>query len=272
MQQQIAVNTLPFWSRFVVEYDLRYDGVTCIRRLITRGTRIPVFDYRQGEAQATALNGAQATARDTILVKAAQTRGGGRYTINGLSITKDGMPYENAANSNGLTHQVFPAASVQPCNGDSGPLVLSVEDMRSLNNFTLQAFLQTFRVQLNIDGTRRTIEMGPALLYPGQGGAKDSIESANGDVFVSNFMPIPEGIFWNPSGAVDSNMVVQLEAAYDLDAPTWTTPTGTADGGAVTQENPEIPYANRTALGRQWQQGFVLNFHGREESPTSNVS
>lgn len=271
MQQQIAVNTLPFWSRFVIPIDLRYDGATCIRRVISKGTKVPVFDYRQGEANATALNGAQATARDTILVKAAQTRGGGRYTINGLSITKDGMPY-TVGDTKGLVHEIFPGMSVQPCNSDSGPLVPSVEDMRSLNNLMLQAFLQTFRVQLNIDGSRRTIEMGPAVLYPGQGGAKDSIESTNGDVFVSNFMPIPEGIFWNPSGAVDSNMVVELESTYDLDVPTWTTPTGTADGEPVSGENPEIPYANRTALGRDWQQGFVLNFHGREESPTSNVS
>lgn len=268
---EIAVNTLPFWSRFVIPMDLRYDGETCIQRLISRGTQIPVFDYRKGEANATALNGAQATARDTILVKAAQTRGGGRYTINGISITKDGAPY-TVSDAHGLVHQLFPGMSVQPCNGDSGPLVPSVEDMRSLNSFLADSFLQTFRMQLNIDGSRRTIEMGPAILYPGQGGVKDSIESSNGDVFVSNYMPIPEGIQWNPSGAVDSNMVVQLEAAYDLDAPTWTTPAGTANGLPVSQENPEIAYANRTAIGRDWRQGWVLNFHGREESPTSNVS
>ena len=271
MRQEIAVNTLPFWSRFILSLDLRYDGVTCFRTAINRGAQIPVFDYRKGEGNATALNGAQATARDTILVKAAQTRGGGRYTINGISITKDGYPYQTD-DANGLDHQLFPPFSVQPCNGGSGPIVPSVEDGRSLNALMLQAFLQTFRMQLNIDGTRRTIEMGPVNLYPGQGGAKDTIDSSNGDVFVSNYMPIPEGIYWNPSGAVDSNMVVLLEAAYDLILPTWTTPTGTVNGEPVSEQNPEIDDANRTALGRVWSQGFVLNFHGREESPTSNVS
>lgn len=271
MDIEIAVNTLPFWSRFILPFDLRWNGTDCIRRIITQGTKIPVFDYRQGESAATALNGAQATERDTILTKAGQTRGGARYTILGMSITKDGMPYTNEA-ANGLSHGVYPPMSTQPCNGDSGPLVPSVEDMRSLNNLFLEAFLQTFLIDLKIDGSKRTIEFGPTLLYPGGGGAKDSIESANGDVFVSNFMPIPEGIFWNPSGSVDSNMVVRLEAAYDLDVPTWTTPTGTANGEPVTQDNPELDYANRTAIGRNWQQGFVLNFHGREESPTSNVS
>ena len=268
---QIAVNTLPFWSRFLLPFDLRYDGTNCQRTVITRGTRLRVFDYRQGEARAQALGGAQATARDTILVNAAQTRGGSRFSISGLSITMDGKAYTEA-DTEGLQHELWPSSGVQPCNGDSGPLVMSVEDERSMSSLFLQAFLQAFRVQLNVDGTKRAIEMGPPGFYPGTGGAKDTVDASNGDTFVSNYMPIPEGIQWNPSGSVDSNIIVTLEADYDVILPCWTTPTGTANGEAVSQENPEIPYANRTALGRDWRQGFFLNFHGREESPVSNVS
>lgn len=271
MQQEIAVNTLPFWSRFVLPFDLRYDGTNCQRTVIRQGTKIRAFDYRQGEANAQALNGAEATSRDTILVKPGQTRGGGRYSIHGISVTLDGMPYDSQS-ADGLTHDVWPAAAVQPCNNASGPLVSSVEDARSLRSAMLQAFLQAFRMDLKVDGSRRNIEFGPSILWPGIGGSKDLVNPNNGDTFISNYMPIPEGITWNPSGAVDSNMVLLFEADYNIRMPTWTTPTGTADGQPVSGENPEIPYANRTALGRNWLQGFVVNFHGREESPTSNVS
>ena len=269
---QIAVNTLPFWSRFIVGIDLRYDGVNCFRTVIQRGQRFRVFDYRQGENQAQALGGAEATERDTILTTAGKTRGGARYVIQGMSITKDGYPYTEGADSNGLEHELFPGFSEQPCNQENGPVVPSVEDMRSLNALMLQAFLMSTYTLINVDGVKRTLEMGPSPLYPGQGGAKDGIDSTNGDVFVSNFMPIPEAIVWNPSGAADSNFVVNLQAAYDIVVPTWTTPTGTANGLPVSVENPEITDAIRTALGRNWKQAFILNFHGQEQSPVSNVS
>jgi hypothetical protein len=268
---EVAINTLPFWSRFVQSIDLRWDGQNCQRRHISRGAKIPVFDYRQGEGQVNALEGQLATERDTILVKAAQTRGGGLYRIYGISITKDGGLYV-AEGDDKLEHHQYPGMSVQPCNQAQGPVCPSVEDQRSLENLVLDAFLKTFRMELKIDGSRRTIEMGPVVLYPGVGGIKSTISPSNGDVFNSNFMPIREGIVWNPSGAVDSNMVCLLEAAYDLYTPTWTTPTGTANGEPVSQDNPEIEGAVRTAIGRKWSQGYILNFHGREESPSSNVS
>jgi len=270
---RIAYNTLPFWSRFIVEIDLRYDGVHCLLNVLRKGSKLDVFNYRQGEANAQALQRGESTERDTILQEAGKTAGGSRYKIIGMSITKDGYPYTTALETqDGHDHYIWPGFSEPPCNQSSGPLTPSVEDQRSLNALMLETMLMAYFIQIKVDGVKRTLEMGIPAFYPGQGGAKDSIESTNGDVFVANYMPIPEGIVWNPSGAVDSNFKVKMEAAYDIWLPTWTTPTGTANGNAETQENPKIPDAIPTALGRKWKQGFFLHFHGQQESPLSNVS
>lgn len=268
---QVAVNSLPFWSRIIVPFDLRWNGTQCQRRVITRGTKIRAFGYRQNEANVRALNGASATERDTIVQEGGKTRGGARYVIFGLSIGIDAWPY-TASDNEGLIHEMWPPMSQQPCNQASGPLAMTVEDYRSLLATFANAFAGAFKVDIKVDGTKRTLEMGIPAFYPGMGGIKDQLSAMNGDVFVANFMPIPETIMWNPAGAVDSNLAVQLEAAYDVDLPTWTTPTGTINGEPVSQDNPIIEGAVPTAIGREWQQAFMINFHGREESPVSNVS
>jgi hypothetical protein len=270
--QEISINTLPFWSRFTVSADLRYDGINPTRTVISKGRQIPVFDYRQGEGTVTALEGAQATTRDTILVQANQTRGGGLYRIHGISYTKDGWPYSRtgadaATVTKGLEHSFYPPNSLQPANGTAGPIVLTVEDFRALDSLMVHIYLDAFRTQINIDGTRRILEMGPSPLYPGVGGAATgNVDTSNGQSFVSNYMHISEGIVWNPAGAVDSNLRVLLEASYDIVVPCWTAPNGLAPDGTP------IPSANPTAMGRVWTAGWICNFHGLEESPTSNVS
>lgn len=272
--QSIAVNTLPFWSRFLLNVDLRWDGANATRLVFTAGQQIPVFSYKQGEGNVSALAGERATARDTILQTGNQTRGGSLYDIRGISYTKDGSLYETVPAANPAqqaVHAYWPGMSVQAANGVN-PIAPTVEDMRALEACVLAMFLGSFRTQINIDGTKRILEMGPVILYPGIGGQKDGIVSSNGDVFNSNYMPIDEGITWNPAGAVDSNLSVILECNYNVQAPCWTTPTGTANGLPVSGTNPIIPNANRTAIGRNWTLPIVCNFHGREESPTSNVS
>lgn len=273
-QQQIAINTLPFWSRFTITADLRYDGVTPTRTIFNNGLVIPVFDYRKGDQTANALEGSRATARDTGLVKAGSTKGGGQYRIHGVSFTKDGAPYVKSGtnNQNGLIHTLWPPSSSQPANGGSGPLVATVEDFRGLDSLMAHVFLDFFRVDLSIDGTERNLEFGPAQLYPGVNGAVNQVDTVNGNPFVENYMRIDEGITWNPSGAVDSNFIMNLTAAYDCILPTWTTPAGTADGNPVSQDNPAITNAAPTALGRVWTQGWICNFHGYVQNPTSNVS
>ncbi len=262
--QEIAINTLPFWSRFTITADLVFDGTTLLRTIIADGRTIPVFDYRKGEQNVAALEASRATARDTILVQANQTRGGGLYKIYGLSYTKDGWAYERsgAAQQNGTIHTFFPPAGVQPGNGGFGPQVPTVEDWRSFDSWFAHIFLDNFRTEIKIDGTRRILEMGPAQLYPGVGGVSGgNIDSTNGGTFTGNYMHITEGIVWNPAGAVDSNLQVELQAAYQVVCPTWTQPVGAV-----------FPTPNPTALGRVWTQGWITNFHGVEESPTSNVS
>lgn len=278
--QEIAINTLPFWSRFEQQIDLRFDGTNLQRTIFSRGSTIPVFDYRRGESAVAALNQAQATARDTIQSKAGQTRGGSLYKIHGISVTKDGYPYERVINAQGtpvqnaeaLTHRLWPPSTMQPGNGTFGPQVPTVEDFRGLDSFMVEILQKFFRMTINIDGTKRIIELGPSILYPGVGGPLSMVDATNGGTLVQNYMKIPEGMTWNPSGAVDSNLVVQLEAAYDCVVPTWTTPTGTANGLPVSGTNPQIPNANPTAIGRVWEQGWIINFHGAEVSPTSNIS
>ncbi|HXS82633.1 MAG TPA: hypothetical protein VN896_07910 [Methylomirabilota bacterium] len=268
--QEIAVNTLPFWSRFTLTSNLVWDATNTFRTIFAAGTTRKVFDYRQGEQQVQALEGSAATNRDTILVKASQTRGGGMYTIYGVSYTKDGWAYERAdsASGVGLKHTLFLPASLQPANGAAGPIVPTVEDWRSLDSLMVHIFTDHWRTQINIDGTRRVLEMGPAALYPGVGGAAGgNVDTSNGGTYVVNYMHIPEGMQWNPAGATDSNFIMSLECTYDVVVPTWTNPTGTnpTTGAAITGANP-------TALGRQWTQGWICNFHGEETSPTSNVS
>lgn len=270
--QQIAINTLPFWSRFTNTVDLRWDGVNALRTVISQGRTIIVFDYRKGEQNVSALEGSAATARDTILVQANQTRGGGLYRIFGISYTKDGWAYERSGtgSKNGLVHTYFPPASVQPANNTLGPVVPTVEDFRALDSFMTHLYLDAFRTQINIDGTRRILEMGPAPYYPGVGGAfGGNVDTLNGGSFITNYMHITEGIVWNPAGAVDSNFQILLECTYDIVSPTWTTPDG-----VNPFLDPPAPYTNPnpTALGRVWTQGFLCNLHGQEESPTSNVS
>ena len=271
----IAINTLPFWSRFTISTDLRWDGVNLFRTQFTAGFSIPVFDYRRGAQSASALEGSRATQRDTILVQANQTRGGGAYRIRGLSFTKDGEAYERSGvgNQDGTIHTMFPSTSVQPGNGASGPQCLSLADLGSLDSFMAQAFLKYFRTEIQIDGSKRILEMGPTILYPGVGGPTNGIvDTTNGQPFVANFMKLPEGIMWNPSGSSDSNLEVQLQASYQFRTPTFTTPNGTATGAPISVENPVLPGAVPTALGRLWTQGWICNFHGVEESPVSNIS
>lgn len=268
--QEVAINTLPFWSRFTITTDLRFDVPTGLfKTQFSAGFQIPVFDYRKGEQNVAALEGSRATDRDTILVQANQTRGGGLYRIFGLSFTKDGWAYERSGigNQNGILHTLFPPASLQPGNAVFGPQVLTVEDWRSLDSLFVEMLLKFFKINLNIDGTKRILEMGPNLLYPGVGGPfGGNVDTTNGGTSTHNYMRVKEGIVWNPAGATDSNMTVFLAAAYDAITPTWTNPTGTNDDGSA------IPNAIPTAFGRQWTQGWVCQFHGYEESPTSNVS
>lgn len=267
--QEIAVNTLPFWSRFTLTSDLRFDPATGLfKTQFAAGFSIPVFDYRKGEQNVSALEGSRATARDTILVQANQTRGGGLFRIYGLSFTKDGWAYERSGegSKNGTIHTVYPPNSLQPGNGGFGPQVLSVEDFRGLDSLMAEMFLKYFRTEIRVDGTRRILEMGPTIIYPGTGGPLSYVDTTNGGTLIHNFMKIKEGILWNPAGTVDSNLQVFLQAEYDAITPTWTNPTGTDDAGAP------IPNAIPTAMGRKWTQGWICNFHGIEESPTSNVS
>ena len=261
---EIALNTLPFWSRFTQTIDLRFDGTDLLRTIVAAGQKIPVFDYRKGEQNVSALEGARATARDTILVQASQTRGGGIFKIYGLSFTKDGLAYARSGSGaqNGIIHTFYPASGVQPGNGASGPQVMTVEDGRSFDSFFAHILNDNFRIEVKLDGTRRILEMGPVQLYPGVGGVSGSnVDSVNGSTFVANYMHITEGMVWNPAGTVDSNLIIELECTYDVVSPTWTEP----DGGGIQDPNP-------TAIGREWTIPWICNFHGVEESPTSNIS
>lgn len=280
--QQVAINTMPFWSRFVLEADLRYDGVNPYRKILASGSKVKAFDYRQGEGNASALAGQTSTERDTILTKANETRGGGKVRIRGISFTRDGSPYEvigendvingSDADRGGRSFRLFPGTSHTPANGVIGPVTPSAEDVRGLGVTFNMLFSQFNRVNINIDGTRRILEMGPGILHSGINGPTGDVFAANGTPYSTNYMWIPEGIEWNPAGAVDSNLVVDIMAAYDLWLPTYTTPTGTADGQAPSAGNPIIPDASPTPIGKKWRQAWIVNFHGAEESPTSLVA
>jgi hypothetical protein len=274
MALQIAVNTLPLQSRLVIPFDLRYNGTLCEREVIRKGTELLAYGYKQNDTNVVELAGAMATERDTPLLKAAETQGGSRYIIQGLSISVDGEPYDipEGDESMGLDHHMWPASSELPCNQGSGPLVAAVEDKRSLMSSLVQAFCQSYKLSIQIDGDSRTLQMGIPLFYPGQGGVKDTVATSNGDTFAANFMPIPETIPWNPGGTADSNLVVLFRSKYSIYMPTWTTPAGTANGLPASETNPLITDAVKTALGRKWLQGIVVNFHGRREQPVSNVS
>jgi hypothetical protein len=271
----IAINTLPIFSRIVIPFDLRYDGQNCLRTVIQRGEKLRAYAYKQNDAAVPELCGARATSRDTPLLKASETSGGARFKIHGISITTDGEPYDYPENDTtyGLTHYMWPGMSELPCNQTGGPLVPSVEDKRSLMSSFSQAFLMAHKVQLEIDGDSRGLQLGIPAFWPGQGGVKDSVATTHGDTFASNFVPIPEGITWNPSGTVDSNLILEFEAVHSIVMPTWTTPAGTVNGLPYDAEtNPKISDAIETAIGRYWRLGFMCNFHGVREQPTSGVS
>ena len=269
---EIAENRIPYWSRFLTQVDLRFNGVDRFVTQLTAGFEIPVFDYRRGEQNVQALLGAKATKRDTIMTNASQTRGGAMYSITGFSITKDGYPYQQSENNqrgkSGTIHGLpFPAGSIPAGNGGGEPDILSVEDFRSLDSFMLETLQKFFLLQITIDGTTRIIELGPSMLYPGVGGPSGgNVDTGNGSTFVSNYMHLKNPIYWNPAGAVDSNMSLLLTAAYDLVTPTFTAPDGlTPEGDPIVDPNP-------TPLGRVWTQGWILSMHGQEMKPTSQVS
>lgn len=271
---ELAENRLPFWSRFTLTANLRFDPAVGVFRIIFEpGLQIPVFDYRRGEGNVTALEGSRSTERDTILQKANETRGGEKYIIEGISITKDGYPYERANLGqvvDGLQHTLIPPSSVAPANGGLvavGGIVPTVEDFRALDSLMLEILQKYFFWELQIDGTRRILQMGPTILYPGVGGPQGgNVDTTNGGTFVANYMHIPETIQWNPSGVRDSNLVALLKSAYRCRVPTWTAPDGLDDAGAA------IPNAVPTALGRIWTQGWIMNFHGAAISPVSAIS
>lgn len=254
--QEISINTLPFWSRFTLTANLAFDGANNLNRVLTAGTQRLVFAYQKGQANVPALENGLATARDTLLVNANQTRGGGLYMIYGLSYTKDGWPYVlGDPTTQRINHQIFLPSSVAP----PALLVPTVDDFRALDSFGAHMFLDHFRTQLNVDGTRRVIEMGPAQIYPGVGGASGgNIDVQNAGTFVANYMHIKEGMKWNPAGTVDSNISLVLECSYNVDVVAFRPPAAVA---------PEVA----TPLGREWTQGWIANFHGYEESPTSDI-
>lgn len=281
MTQQVAINTLPFWSRIVLECDLRYDGTNLMRRILAAGSTIEAFDYRKGENDVNALQGQGSTARDTLLTKSAETRGGGQFKIMGLSFTRDGDAYETAtraagfaeAQRNGTSFTLYPPTTHQPGNGDFGPVTPSPEDIRGLGTIFNDLFSQFQRITINVDGTKRILEFGPGSIHSGiNGQAGGNVYSGNGSPFQNNYFYFAEGIDWNPAGTVDSNLTIGIGSAYDLYLPTYTTPTGTADGLPVTPENPAIDSAEPTPIGRLWRQAWIVNLHGVEISPTSEVS
>jgi hypothetical protein len=243
---------------------------------LNKGSQFNAFSYGKGAAQTAALSGATATARDTILVTANQPRGGERYKIHGISITKDGWPYvaneATTVNSQAdqLTHTLFPPSSVQPAGGTLPAIsVMTVEDWRSIDSLMWEIFFKYTSMDLQIDGTRRVIEFGPTPYYPGIGGPNGgNVDTTNGGTLNANYMSIPEGIDWNPAGATDSNMNMAFKYAYDLVTPVWSTPDGIdpATGEVYTGTVPSSP------LGRRWKQGYILNFHGQAETPISDVS
>lgn len=274
---EIALNTLPMWSRFTLTIDLRFDGVSTFKTQFTPGRIIPCFAYKQGDQTVRALEGSAGTDRDTILVQSAQTRGGALFDIKGMSITKDGWAYDRAdsdAAGPGTKHTLFPPSSIPAANGALPPIILTVEDFRALDGLFAHVFNDFFHLNINVDGVQRTLTMGPVPFYPATGGtgATGNVDTTNGPAFVNNYTEIPEGIKWNPAGSVDSNMVANLIAAYECVTPTWTTPTGTANGEPVSGTNPTIANPNPTPIGRRWTQAFLLRFHGKEYKPTSNVS
>jgi len=268
---KIAITSLPFWSRFLLPYDTRYDGTNGTNVVITRGTEIAIFDYRRG-ALAPQLGGAQATPRDTILTSAAQTRGGEQYIVKGISLTKDGPAYLIGANplvqgTDPLVHQLVPGSSTQPANGNIGPVLPTVEDQRSLEAMFWAALQKYCSWVIQIDGTKRTIELGATVLYPGVNGPSDgNVSTNNGGTFVQNYWQIPETIEWQPAGSADSNFVILLTFRYDVVLPAWTAPNGLNPAGDPIDD--AVP----TPLGRQWKQGWICNLHGKARSPLSAVS
>lgn len=261
---QIAENPIPYWSSFVVDYDLRYDpaqGPT--RTLFTRGSGYTTFNYNRGASRVTALGGAVATFRDTILVTPSQTRGGAMYNIRGIELVKDGGPIVRSGEDL-LTAEMLMPTSQAGANGLNPQL--SVEDYRGLDLFSYELFMNNTGMVATIDGTSRVIEWGPTRNYPGVSGpTSGNVASTSGNL-VGNHAYFKNPIQWNPSGSSDSNLELVLNFAYNVVAPTFTAPDGLTPGGVV------IPDAVPSPLGRKWSQRWQTRLVGEEIMPTSNVS
>lgn len=265
----VAVNTLPFWSSLVLSAEARYAAaVGPVRTILNAGAKRRVFSYKQGEAGVTALEGEDATERDTILVEGTKTRGGSQYAIKGVSLTPDGLPYfmAPADPANGSTHRMSWGAVVPPAPG-SIPLP-SPEDQIGLSAFMVNLLMANFRLDLKVDGSKRTVELGPATLYNAVGGLQGRQAHSVGQPFALNYYEIPEGIIWQPSGAADSNMVVELVCDRTIIIPQFVSADGIDPQTGVAYVAGEQP----SSLGQKWRQKWILNFHGQEISPTSDVS
>lgn len=268
-EQTIAVNTLPFWSNFVLGADLRYIPGSSRNLVLTAGSERNVFSYKQSDTAVAALEGANATKRDTGLIQSASTPGGSRFRIQGISITPDGMPFEYGQVQTQATQDMaIPAIVAAGGPGADAILMPSPEDYRSLANFLVALMAQNTRLILQVDGTARNLELGPAVLYNAVGGLFGDNAASVGQPFAANYYPIPEGIVWKPQGGSDSNMVCSLVAAYNVQAPSFPS----ADGINPATGQPYANGAQANPLGRYWRQRFCLNFHGQREAPTSKIS
>lgn len=265
----VAVNTLPFWSAFVLSAEARYAAaVGPLRTIFNAGAVRRVFAYKQGDAGVQALEGEDGTERDTILVDATKTRGGAQYSIKGISLTPDGLPYTmgRADPTNGQTHRMTWPAVVPGAPG-SQPLP-TPEDMSGLTAFMVNLLMANFRLDLKVDGSKRTIELGPATLYNAVGGLQGRLAHSVGQPFALNYYEIPEGITWQPSGSADSNMVVALISDRNVVIPQFVS----ADGIDPNTGLPYIAEEQPSSLGQKWRQKWIVNFHGQEISPVSDVS
>lgn len=265
----LAVNTLPFWSMIGLSADLRLVPGALTRVLFTAGTKRRAFSYKQGDGAVPALEGDQATERDTILVKATETRGGARYHIKGISVTPDGLPFwKDEADATGLTVHDTLASVITPAPGSDANI--TPEDLKGLTAFMVNMLMANFKMDLKVDGTKRTIELGPVTFYNAVGGLVGHEAHSIGQPFAMNYYEIPEGIDWNPSGAKDSNMVVEFVADRTVIVPQYVSADG-INPATHAAYGAELNL-QKSGLGRNWCQRWLVNFHGQEISPTSDVS
>lgn len=279
---KIAINTLPFWTAIEWTFDLRWspsyvgepgDGT---RRVIPRGEDRNGFSYAKDANEATALEGRRATERDTPLTQKGSTRGGAIYRIFGISVTPDGGPFDKTvvqsspprANDGLNMYRPIPGTELAANGTVPGLVQPDVETLRGLDAALTDALLSHMNLFLTIDGTRRSLPLGPLPYYPGTGGTEGTVFSGNGLRAWDNYMQIPEGMRWNPQGSSDSVMEVSMECAYDVVMATYTAANGI---DPATGEAYAVPF-DRSALGRQWTKRLLVNFHGTEESPLSDVS